>query len=56
MILGEGGFGSVYKGILTNGLDVAVKILSHTSQQGTQEFLNEVFNSLLFLDVFIMFY
>ena len=56
MILGQGGFGSVYKGSLTNGLDVAVKILSHASQQGTQEFLNEVFDLLLILVLFIMFY
>ena len=43
-ILGQGGFGSVYKGYLLAGLDVAIKILSHASEQGPQEFLNEVFN------------
>ena len=41
-VLGEGGFGPVYKGNLPNGLEVAVKILSSTSTQGPQEFLNEV--------------
>ncbi|GAB2210605.1 hypothetical protein Droror1_Dr00015874 [Drosera rotundifolia] len=41
--IGEGGFGSVYKGILPNGLDIAVKRLSRTSFQGVEEFKNEVF-------------
>ena len=41
-LLGQGGFGPVYKGILPNGSEVAVKILSNTSQQGPQQFLNEV--------------
>ncbi|KAF3449093.1 hypothetical protein FNV43_RR09817 [Rhamnella rubrinervis] len=40
--LGEGGFGSVYKGILANGQCIAVKRLSMTSQQGDLEFKNEV--------------
>ncbi|CAN4078259.1 unnamed protein product [Withania somnifera] len=40
--LGEGGFGSVYKGHLTDGQVIAVKRLSVTSGQGTEEFKNEV--------------
>ncbi|KAI3909823.1 hypothetical protein MKW92_027035 [Papaver armeniacum] len=40
--LGEGGFGPVYKGILPNGEEVAVKRLSNNSSQGDQEFKNEV--------------
>ena len=43
-VLGQGGFGPVYKGNLPNGLEVAVKILSSTSTQGPQQFLNEVFD------------
>ncbi|KAL2632018.1 hypothetical protein R1flu_016704 [Riccia fluitans] len=41
--LGEGGFGSVYKGILpSNGVAVAVKRVSADSKQGEREFLAEV--------------
>ena len=47
-ILGKGGFGIVYKGILTNGVVVAVKVLSNASHQGVEEFLNEVFEKMDF--------
>nr|GMC53780.1 G-type lectin S-receptor-like serine/threonine-protein kinase At4g27290 isoform X1 [Ipomoea batatas] len=40
--LGEGGFGPVYKGTLTDGRDIAVKRLSQSSGQGMNEFKNEV--------------
>ncbi|KAK1428354.1 hypothetical protein QVD17_17187 [Tagetes erecta] len=40
--LGEGGFGSVYKGNLQNGQVIAVKRLSNASTQGEIEFKNEV--------------
>ncbi|KAI3764516.1 hypothetical protein L2E82_14526 [Cichorium intybus] len=40
--LGEGGFGSVYKGTLLNGTLIAVKKLSSKSKQGNREFVNEV--------------
>ncbi|KAK7334717.1 hypothetical protein VNO80_26478 [Phaseolus coccineus] len=40
--LGEGGFGTVHKGTLINGQEIAVKRLSKTSRQGTEEFKNEV--------------
>ncbi|KAJ4850532.1 hypothetical protein Tsubulata_041998 [Turnera subulata] len=40
--LGQGGFGSVYKGQLASGQEIAVKRLSKTSRQGTEEFKNEV--------------
>ncbi|KAG7557446.1 Gnk2-homologous domain [Arabidopsis suecica] len=40
--LGQGGFGEVYKGMLPNETEIAVKRLSRNSGQGTQEFKNEV--------------
>eukprot|EP00261_Vitis_vinifera_P031418 XP_019072661.1 PREDICTED: G-type lectin S-receptor-like serine/threonine-protein kinase At4g27290 isoform X3 [Vitis vinifera] len=40
--LGEGGFGPVYKGILQEGQEIAVKMMSKTSRQGLKEFKNEV--------------
>ncbi|XP_074270051.1 cysteine-rich receptor-like protein kinase 8 [Silene latifolia] len=40
--LGEGGYGSVYKGTLSNGEEVAVKRLSRRSRKGAQEFKNEI--------------
>lgn len=41
-ILGEGGFGYVYKGVLKDGQEVDVKRLSKSSKQGLNEFTNEV--------------
>ncbi|KAL4586142.1 hypothetical protein LXL04_010774 [Taraxacum kok-saghyz] len=40
--LGEGGFGSVYKGTLLDGTPIAVKQLSSKSKQGNREFVNEI--------------
>ncbi|XP_050885887.1 cysteine-rich receptor-like protein kinase 44 isoform X3 [Lathyrus oleraceus] len=40
--IGRGGFGVVYKGILPDGHEIAVKRLSVTSLQGAIEFKNEV--------------
>ncbi|CAL9105457.1 unnamed protein product [Musa textilis] len=39
--LGEGGFGSVFKGRLEDGREVAVKRLGWGSRQGAREFMNE---------------
>lgn len=41
-ILGEGGFGLVYSGVLEDGTKVAVKVLKRDDQQGGREFLAEV--------------
>ncbi|KAL2334533.1 hypothetical protein Fmac_015746 [Flemingia macrophylla] len=40
--IGIGGFGEVYKGILSDGRQVAVKRLSTSSKQGANKFKNEV--------------
>ncbi|GKA16246.1 cysteine-rich receptor-like protein kinase 10 [Tanacetum coccineum] len=40
--IGEGGFGPVYKGVLANGTEIAVKRLSKSSGQGSHEFVTEV--------------
>uniref|UniRef100_A0A0D9WA00 non-specific serine/threonine protein kinase n=1 Tax=Leersia perrieri TaxID=77586 RepID=A0A0D9WA00_9ORYZ len=41
-MLGQGGFGKVYKGMLEGGKEVAVKRLSKGSTQGVEHFTNEV--------------
>uniref|UniRef100_A0A0D3GXC0 non-specific serine/threonine protein kinase n=1 Tax=Oryza barthii TaxID=65489 RepID=A0A0D3GXC0_9ORYZ len=41
-ILGEGGYGPVYKGVLPDGRVIAVKQLSQSSHQGKSQFVTEV--------------
>ncbi|XP_047308346.1 receptor-like serine/threonine-protein kinase ALE2 [Impatiens glandulifera] len=41
-VLGEGGFGKVYSGVLEDGSKVAVKVLKRDDLQGGREFLAEV--------------
>ncbi|KAL1221494.1 putative LRR receptor-like serine/threonine-protein kinase [Cardamine amara subsp. amara] len=40
--LGEGGFGPVYKGVLNDGREIAVKLLSVGSRQGKGQFVAEI--------------
>ncbi|THG22419.1 hypothetical protein TEA_006513 [Camellia sinensis var. sinensis] len=40
--LGQGGFGTVYKGVLSDGKEIEVKRLSRKSWQGLEEIMNEV--------------
>ncbi|KAK8961354.1 L-type lectin-domain containing receptor kinase IV.1 [Platanthera guangdongensis] len=42
-VLGHGGFGEVYKGLLTKSkLEIAVKRIAHDSKQGMKEFVAEI--------------
>uniref|UniRef100_A0A0D9W1A5 non-specific serine/threonine protein kinase n=1 Tax=Leersia perrieri TaxID=77586 RepID=A0A0D9W1A5_9ORYZ len=41
-VIGAGGFGRVYHGMLAGGVEVAVKKVSHGSRQGTREFVSEI--------------
>jgi len=41
-LLGKGGFGPVYYGKLASGQEVAVKVATKGSGQGSKEFINEV--------------
>lgn len=41
-ILGEGGFGRVYRGTMEDGNEVAVKLLTRDNQNGDREFIAEV--------------
>ncbi|XP_024967556.1 cold-responsive protein kinase 1-like isoform X1 [Cynara cardunculus var. scolymus] len=40
--IGEGGFGSVFKGMLKDGTVIAVKVLGAESRQGLREFMTEI--------------
>ena len=41
-ILGEGGFGRVYSGLMEDGTEAAVKLLTRDNQNGDREFIAEV--------------
>lgn len=41
-VLGEGGFGRVYHGIMQDGAEVAVKLLTRGNQNGDREFIAEI--------------
>ncbi|KAL3828104.1 hypothetical protein ACJIZ3_016906 [Penstemon smallii] len=41
-VLGEGGFGRVYHGIIEDGIEVAVKLLRRDNQNGDREFIAEI--------------
>lgn len=41
-VLGEGGFGRVYHGVMDDGTEIAVKLLTRGNQNGGREFIAEV--------------
>ncbi|PIA26376.1 hypothetical protein AQUCO_09400021v1, partial [Aquilegia coerulea] len=41
-LLGSGGFGRVYKGVLSSNTEVGVKCVAHDSKQGLREFMAEI--------------
>lgn len=41
-VIGKGGFGTVYYGCLNDDTEVAVKMLSESSNQGSEQFQAEV--------------
>lgn len=41
-LLGEGGFGRVYKGMLSSGKIIAVKVLREACRQGEKQFRSEI--------------
>ncbi|KAK4347157.1 hypothetical protein RND71_033496 [Anisodus tanguticus] len=41
-VIGIGGNGRVYKGVLAGGSEVAVKLISHESSEGARQFLAEI--------------
>lgn len=42
IVIGQGGFGTVYKGQFSDGLVVAVKRMDKMSKQGEEEFCREI--------------
>lgn len=41
-LVGQGGFAKVFRGLMPDGLEIAVKVLQNTTADGDAEFLNEV--------------
>lgn len=41
-LIGQGGFGYVHRGVISDGTEVAIKQLKAGSRQGEQEFLPEI--------------
>lgn len=51
-LIGHGGFGLVYRGVLQNGRKIAVKVMDRAGKQGEEEFQVEVMTCFTFFDMF----
>lgn len=43
-VVGHGGFGLVYRGVLTDGTKIAIKFMDQAGKQGEEEFKMEVWS------------
>jgi len=54
IVIGKGGFGTVYSGQMKDGKEVAVKMLSPSSSQGPKEFQTEVISTTFYQWIILM--